>query len=310
LKRPYLFFGDYLWSKYSSRVLKLPINAGLTCPNRDGTLGYGGCIFCSQDGSASPASSACNDIAGQMEEAKKNFRRSDGDTRYIAYFQAYTNTHSPAEALKKMYDQALRDKDVIGLMIGTRPDCLPDEVLDLIGSYKKDDFELWIEIGMQTKHDRSLRFLNRMHGNGATRDAVIRASARGIPVCLHMILGIPGESWHDMMESAVEVSSLPAHGVKIHHLHVIRDTPLEAMYRQGKVPMMSMKEYASTACDFIERLRPDIMIHRLMGDRNESSLIAPLWGMHKGTVIKAIDDEFTGRGSSQGILYNGYWGDS
>ena len=304
MKRPYFFFGDYLWTTYSARVLKIPINAGLICPNRDGRLGTGGCIFCSSDGSASPASSGSGGILDQMEEAAGNFRRSDDKTRYIAYFQAYTNTGAPVEELKKIYDTALEWGDMAGLMIGTRPDCLPDEVIDLISSYRKDHFELWIEMGMQTMHDRSLSLLNRMHDHAATRDAVLRCAAKGISVCLHVILGIPGESWHDMMATAREIASLPVKGVKIHHLHVIRDTPLEASYRRGEVPMMTMKEYASTVCDFIERLRPDIMIHRLLGDRNEESLVAPLWGLHKGTVIKSIEDEFIRRGSFQGLLFS------
>ena len=302
--KPYNFFGDYLFARYGTRVLKLPLDARLGCPNRDGTLDEGGCVFCSSDGSASPSSGSAPGIVEQMEAAVSNFRRADRDTRYIAYFQAYTNTYAPVNVLKSLYDTAVSAEGIVGLMIGTRPDCLGDEVLDLIEGYRREGFELWIEIGMQTMHDAGLAFLNRHHSHRDTRDAVLRAAGRGIDICLHVILGIPGETWDDMMATAVEISSLPVRGVKLHHLHVIRDTMLEAIYREGGMRPMEFVDYISTACDFLERLRPDILVHRLHGDREESTLVAPLWGLHKGTVQKAIEDEFRKRGSFQGFLYS------
>jgi uncharacterized protein len=301
--KPYNFFGDYLWGKYGSRVLKLPINAGFTCPNKDGAVGTEGCIFCAEDGSASPSALASDDIVLQMAKAKEGFKRSETDTKYIAYFQAFTNTYSNVNNLKNFYDTATGVKDVIGLMIATRPDCLSNEVLDLISEYAKDDFELCLEIGMQTMHEKSLAFLNRGHSYKVTKDAVLRAHERKIPVCLHVILGIPGESWHDMMDTAKEISSIPVNGVKIHHLHVIKGTKLEEYFKAGRVDILTFKEYISTICDFLERLRPDILIHRLLGDRSASSLVAPKWGMQKGTVLKAIDDEFARRCTRQGFLF-------
>ena len=299
--KPYYFFGDYLQNKYGCRVLKLPINAGLTCPNRAGNRG---CIFCGEDGSSSPTALGYTDIAAQMKSARESFRRSERSTRYIAYFQAFTNTNAPVTALKELYDRAIAEPEVMGLMIGTRPDCVPDEVLDLIASYMRDDFELWLEIGMQTCHDQSLNFLNRGHSHADTVSVLDRAARRNIPVCVHLILGIPGESWKDMMHTADETASLPVAGVKIHHLHVIRGTGLETLHRQGNISLPGMKEYVSTLCDFLERLRPDIIIHRVMGDRHEDSLVAPLWGAHKGTVLKAIEDEFARRGTFQSFLYH------
>lgn len=301
--KPYYSFSDYLWNKYHCRVLKIPINAGLSCPNRDGTIGADGCIFCSEDGSASPGMTPSMSIGEQMDSAKRAFKRSDADTRYIAYFQAFTNTYGPPSLLKRLYDEATARNDVIGMMIGTRPDCLADDALDCIASYQKPGFELWIEIGMQTSHDKSLEFLRRGHTNGATADAVDRAARRGIPVCVHLILGIPGESWQDMMETAAVLRTMPVRGVKFHHLHVIRGTDLEESFREGRMKPLSMNEYVSTLCDFIERVSPEILIHRLTGDREENSLVAPRWGLHKGTVIKAIEDEFRRRGSFQGFLY-------
>ncbi|HOT44736.1 MAG TPA: TIGR01212 family radical SAM protein [Spirochaetota bacterium] len=305
--KPYHSFSDYLRNKYNCRVLKIPINAGLSCPNRDGTAGRDGCIFCSADGSASPGMTPGSPIGEQMDLAKKAFKRSDKSTRYIAYFQAFTNTYGPPSLLKGLYDRAVGRDDVVGIMIGTRPDCVPDETLDIIASYLRPGFEVWLEIGMQSSHDKSLEFLRRGHINDVTVDAVRRAALRGIPVCVHLILGIPGESWQDMMATAAALRALPVRGIKFHHLHVISGTTLEGMFRAGLMKPLSMNEYVSAVCDFIERVSPDILIHRLMGDREENTLVAPRWGLHKGTVIKAIEDEFLRRGSFQGILYDSGW---
>lgn len=298
----YNSFSVYLREKYLCRVLKIPINAGLSCPNRDASIGREGCLFCSADGSASPGMSGSMPIPGQIESAKRAFKRADERTRYIAYFQAFTNTNAPPARLKELYDIALAQQDIIGLMIGTRPDCLPDDILDLIASYRKEGRELWLEIGMQSSHDKSLDFLRRGHTNGDTINAVRRAAQREIPVCVHLILGIPGETWEDMMATARCVRGLPVSGVKFHHLHVIRGTALEELYRAGLMGTLSMKEYVSILCDFIERIPPAVLVHRLMGDREENTLVAPRWGLHKGTVQKAIDDEFRRRCTFQGFL--------
>lgn len=302
--KPYNFFGDYLAAAYSCRVLKLPIDAGLSCPNRDGTLDFSGCVFCSEEGSASPTTGGFTSIKEQMLNAKNTFRRSDRDTKYIAYFQAFTNTYGSTEKLKKLYDEAVSFPDVTGLMIGTRPDCINMEILEVISGYKKVGFELWIELGLQSVHDRSLAFLNRGHTFKQTADAIKLIDEYGIPVCVHVILGIPGETWEDMMTTAETISALPVSGVKIHHLHIIKGTPLETIYHQRSFGLMSLREYVSTLCDFIERLRPDIIIHRLMGDRMEDSLLQPKWGLHKGTVLQSIEDEFSRRCTFQGFLYS------
>ncbi|HNU92199.1 MAG TPA: TIGR01212 family radical SAM protein [Spirochaetota bacterium] len=304
-KRPYNFFGDYLWNTYGARILKLPVDAGFTCPNRDGAIGSAGCIFCSEDGSASPTARGTTDVKEQMENARRSFRRSEAETRYIAYFQAFTNTYAPVSRLRELYDTALSVDGVMGLMIATRPDCVPDDVLDLVASYQGPGFELWLEIGMQTMHETGLALLGRGHTHQSTRDAVRRASERGIPVCAHIILGVPGESWDDMMATAVEVSSLPLKGVKIHHLHVIAGTELERLYREKGFRLPSLGEYVSAVCDFLERLRPDILVHRLLGDRSPATLVAPAWGLHKGTVLGAIDAEFGRRVTRQGFLWDG-----
>lgn len=302
--KPYNFFGDYLASAYSCRVLKLPIDAGLSCPNRDGTIDFSGCVFCSEEGSASPTTGGLSSIAEQMQNAKDTFRRSEKDTKYIAYFQAFTNTYGPPEKLKRLYDEAVEFPGVTGLMIGTRPDCINSEILETINGYKKNGFELWIELGLQSVHDRSLEFLNRGHTFAQTVDALKLIQEYNIPVCAHVILGIPGESWDEMMDTARTISGLPVAGVKIHHLHIINGTQLEKIYEEKRFHLLTLKEYVSTLCDFIERLRPDIIIHRLMGDRMEDSLLLPKWGLHKGTVLQAIEDEFARRCTFQGFLYS------
>jgi len=240
-----------------------------------------------------------------MKNAVDTFTRTNSSTRYIAYFQAFTNTYAPVSTLEKLYDEAVSFPDIAGLMIGTRPDCISRDVLKLIKKYDRDNFELWIELGIQSMNNHSLDFLKRGHTVEKSIESIKLISEFDISVCVHVILGIPGETWDDMMDTAVKLSALPIHGVKIHHMHIIKDTELENIFNREHFVLMSLKEYVSTLCDFIERLRPDITIHRLMGDRHEDTLLYPKWSIHKGTVLQAIDDEFKKRATFQGFLYQG-----
>jgi radical SAM protein (TIGR01212 family) len=301
--KPYNFFGDYLDSKYNCKVLKLPINASLGCPNRDGKISRGGCIFCSEDGSSSPTALQSGQIIDQMDFAAKSHSRTFVDVRYIAYFQAYSNTYGSIPVLKNLYDTAISYNKTIGLMIGTRPDCIDESIIQLISSYQKDEFELWIELGMQTSCNPSLEILNRGHTNEQTLAAIELCSKYNLNICLHIILGIPGESWSDMMKTAELISTLPVKGVKLHHLHVIKNTPLHERYLKDEIKLLSFHEYLDTLCDFIERLRGDILIHRIAGDKNEDHLIAPSWGMLKGSVQTGLINKFIQRGSWQGLLF-------
>lgn len=223
----------------------------------------------------------------------------------MAYFQAFSNTYAPLETLEKLYDEAVSFPDIAGLMIGTRPDCISRDVLKLIKKYHKENFELWIELGLQSMNDKSLEFLKRGHSAAQSIDAVKLIAGYDIQVCVHVILGIPGETWDDMMNTAVQISELPINGIKIHHMHIIKDTELESIYNRDRFTLMTLKEYISTICDFIERLRPDITIHRLMGDRDNDTLLYPKWSIHKGTVLQSIEDEFRRRATYQGFLYRG-----
>ena len=301
-KKPYNLFGDYLLKKYAAKVFKVPINAGLSCPNRDGTKGYNGCIFCSDGGYAVKNFLHGEPIHDQMRRIVESFQRGNEFVQYIAYLQAFTNTYADVSVLEKIYDAAISFPDIVGLMIGTRPDCINADILRLINKYKKENFELWIELGIQSMNEKSLTFLNRGHSVKDSIDEINLISEYDIPVCAHIILGIPGETWDDMMYSAEQLSRLPINGIKIHHMHVIKDTMLENIYNTKKFSLFSQKEYVSTVCDFIERIRPDIIIHRLMGDCDLDSLVFPKWSMHKGTVLKAIDDEFAKRSTYQGFL--------
>jgi uncharacterized protein len=299
---PYNFFGNYLSEKHGCRVFKLPINAGLGCPNRDGTIGIGGCIFCSEEGSSSPTALCSDDIIAQMRNASRSFGRTFDTTKYLAYFQAFTNTYASADHLKTLFDTTLAFPETIGMMIGTRPDCILDEHLELISSYASRCSELWLEIGMQSIHNKSLSFLKRGHTYEDSLSAIHRISAHPIDICLHIILGIPGESWNEMMETAQTISALPVKGIKIHHMHVIRDTELERMYNEKKISLLKPDEYISTLADFLERIRPDILIHRISGDCPLEKLIAPAWGLHKGSIQTNLDNEFIRRGTWQGFM--------
>jgi radical SAM protein (TIGR01212 family) len=304
-RNPYNLFGDYLQKKYSSKVFKVPINAHLSCPNRDGTKGYSGCIFCSDGGSAIKNLPHNELIYDQMKNISESFNRTGENVQYIAYLQAFSNTYADVSTLEKIYDTAVSFPDTVGLMIGTRPDCINRDILKLISKYKKENFELWIELGIQSMNEKSVEFLNRKHSVNDSIDAINLISEYNIPICVHVILGIPDETWENMMYSAVQLSKLPINGIKIHHMHVIKGTEFEQIYKNKKFPLFAQKEYISTVCDFIERLRSDIIIHRLMGDCDIESLIFPRWSIHKGTILQGIEDEFARRSTYQGFLHEG-----
>ncbi len=219
--------------------------------------------------------------------------------KFIAYFQAFTNTYADVETLKRCYDEALRFPDVVGLSIGTRPDCVPDDVLDLIQGYASR-WHVWVEYGLQSMHDATLDFINRGHHYGDFVDAVRRTRERGINICAHVILGLPDESREDMMETAWGVSSLGVEGIKLHHLYVARGTPLETLYRLGKIHVLSHGEYIELAADFLERISPDITIQRLVGDVTSDMLVAPKWPVSKEVVLRGITEELVRRKSCQG----------
>lgn len=291
-------FSEELKRQFGCRVHRISVDAGFTCPNRDGMVGVGGCIFCSEHGSGSYGIARAMSIAEQLEDGKEVMIRKYKAHKFIAYFQPYSNTYAPPEKLRKIYDEALQITDVVGLIVGTRPDCLPPETIALLREYHHKTY-FWLELGMQSPHDRTLQRIRRGHDHAAFMRAVRAVKGAGIRLCVHIILGLPGESREEMLSTAALLNDLGIDGIKIHLLHVNRGTQLAGMYERGEVTLLGRDEYVGLVCDFLERLSPQILIHRLTGDGGKD-LIAPLWSAAKFEILNAIDDEMARRGTRQG----------
>jgi radical SAM protein (TIGR01212 family) len=298
-QRRYYAFSRFLRQRFGVKVYRVTIDAGFTCPNVDGTVAVGGCVYCDNRSFSPnrrlPRTTVREQVRRGMEILQKRYQAD----QFIAYFQAATNTYAPAGKLKRLYDEALEHTQIVGLAIGTRPDCVPDEILDLIENYARDRY-VCLELGLQTIHDRSLDWMNRGHHFDAFVDAVNRCQGRGLDLCVHVILGLPGESREDMLATADALAGLPVHAVKIHNLHVVKDTPLEMMYERGEARMFEREEYVQIVCDFLERLRPEMVIHRLSGDAPPDYLVAPMWCLDKPALLRAIHAELERRDSWQG----------
>ena len=295
----YNAFSEELKRDFGCRVHRISVDAGFTCPNRDGSAGTSGCIYCGGEGSGSFGILRGATVAEQLEAGKEIMARKYKARKFLAYFQAYSNTYAPAERLQALYDEALAVNDVVGLIVGTRPDCLPPEVLELLAGYARTNW-FWLELGLQSPLDRTLQLLNRGHDFAAFAAAAQACRARGIRVCAHVILGLPGETREEMLATPRLLHELGVKGVKLHLLHVMRATPLEAMYRAGEVRVLSRDDYVGLVCDFLERLDPAISIQRLTGDGGRDYLVAPLWSLAKFEVLNAIDNELERRGTRQG----------
>ena len=295
----YKAFSEELKRVFGCRVQRLSVDAGFTCPNRDGSVGTQGCIFCGGKGSGSFGILHGAGVAEQLEHAKEVMVRKYKAAQFLAYFQSYSNTYAPVEHLTRLYDEALAVPDVVGLIIGTRPDCLPEATLDLLAGYAKRCY-FWLELGLQSAQDRTLAEIGRGHDVASFSAAVAGCRARGIRVCAHIILGLPGESREEMLAGAEFLNAAGVDGVKIHLLHVMRGTPLASRYLEGKLRVLDRDEYVGLVCDFLERLDPGIVVHRLTGDGNREDLIAPLWSLQKFEVLNCIDGELERRGTRQG----------
>lgn len=298
-ERAYYPLSRFLRERFGRRVQRISIDAGFTCPNVDGTVAVGGCVYCDNRSFSTNRRLRLRGVRQQIERGIAGLGKRFGVEQFLAYFQAGTNTYAAIEKLKRLYDEALEHPAIVGLMIGTRPDCVPDSVLDLLEQYARDRW-VCLEIGLQTIHDRSLDWMNRGHHFDSFVDAVRRASDRGLDLCAHVILGLPGESHADMMATAEACAALNLNGVKIHNLHVVKGTPLEEMYRSGSVKLFERDEYVSVVCDFLERLPPSMVIHRLNGEAARDYHVAPDWCLEKAAILQAIDDEFARRQTRQG----------
>jgi len=295
---------SYWVNRFGCRVHKLPIDAGFTCPNRDGSVAAGGCVYCDGRGSALRQAGPLPSVGDQIRRGKAFYRQRPKAEKFIAYFQTFTNTYAPVENLRALYDEALAEEDVIGLSIGTRPDCVPDETLALIRSYAEWS-HVWLEFGLQSIHDRTLNQINRGHNAAAFLDAVRRASGGPILICVHIIVGLPGETHEEILETAKVIAALPVQGIKIHSLLALEGTVLGGRFKREEVTLMTREEYVGTVCDILEILPPGMVIQRLTADGYREIFLGPAWAGNKLAVLNAIDRELEERDSWQGNRWGG-----
>lgn len=276
----YYSLNQYMKDTFGCKVYRIAINGGFTCPNRDGSIGTGGCLFCSEGGSGDFAQDPGLSITEQIEKGKERVSAKIQNGKYIAYFQAFTNTYAPVERLRKLYTEALDHPDIVALSIATRPDCLPDDVLDLLKELNQVK-PIWVELGLQTIHERTAGYIRRGYPLSVYDQAVKELQKRGIEVITHVILGLPGETKQDMAETVRYVVGGGIKGIKLQLLHVLKGTDLEREYLEGRVKVMSEDEYIALVTDLIKMIPPDIVIHRMTGDGAKKDLIAPLWSADK-----------------------------
>ena len=304
MKSRYYNFNTYLRSLFGCRVQKISIDAGLSCPNRDGRVANGGCIYCNARGSGTGAHARGLTITDQLLQGKKFLAGRYKAKKFLAYFQSFSNTYAAVDELKPLYDEALAVEDVVGLSIGTRPDCVDESVLELLQDYAGHHL-VWIEYGLQSAKDKTLELINRGHDVKCFEDAVKATAGRGIKICAHVILGLPGEARSDMLHTAGTISDLGIDGLKLHLLYVVRGTPLETLYRQGKYRCLEQQEYVDLVCDFLERIPPGMVIQRLTGDPHPEELVAPEWSRRKTETLRKIVATLEKRDSRQGSKAGG-----
>lgn len=301
-EKPYYSFSTMLEERFGEKVYKVALNGGMTCPNRDGKIGHRGCIFCSEGGSGDFASDAQLSITEQIDSQIAQISAKRPVQKYIAYFQAYTNTYAPVEYLKKIFTEALTHPKVVAISIGTRPDCLPPETVALLGRLNQIK-PVWVELGLQTIHQDTARYIRRGYPLSVFDEAVKNLTNTGIEVIVHTILGLPGEDHKKMLETIEYLNQLPISGIKLQLLHVLKETDLASEYEHGVFQVLAQEEYLNILIDCLEHLRQDIVIHRVTGDGPKDLLIAPTWSSAKRTVLNNLHHEMKLRGAYQGRLY-------
>ena len=295
---------DYFYKhKFNSKVFKVSLNGGFTCPNKDGKVGSGGCIYCSKSGSGEYAGDVKKDLVTQFNEVKEMMLKKWPKAKYIGYFQANTNTYAPLEELKEKYETILKLDNVVGLNIATRPDAISEECLDYLEELSKKTY-LTIELGLQTIHDKTSKFINRCHTLECFENMVKELRKRNINIVVHIINGLPYETKEMMIDTVKYLSKLDIQGIKIHMLSILKDTKLAEIYNDNKFKLITRNEYIDIVCDQLEYLREDIVVHRITGDPKVSDLIEPDWLIKKVTILNDIDKEMSKRNSYQGIKYN------
>ncbi|MBY7897308.1 TIGR01212 family radical SAM protein [Vibrio fluvialis] len=289
--------GQDLQRRYGERVHKLTLHGGFSCPNRDGTIGRGGCSFCNVASFADEQSQAksiedqLKDRAGEVQRAKK----------YLAYFQAYTSTYAEVQVLKNMYEQALKAADIVGLCVGTRPDCVPDAVLELLAEYVQQGFEIWLELGLQTANDRTLKRINRGHDFACYAEITRRARALGIKVCTHLIVGLPKEGRDDNITTLEQVLTIGTDGIKLHGLHIVEGSTMAKAWRAGKLEAPTLEDYVAIASEMIQRTPPEVIFHRVTSAARRPTLLSPLWCENRWLAMTEIGRRLD-RDGAQGSL--------
>ena len=283
-------FGQAMLHRYGERVHKIAIDAEFTCPNIDGSKGRGGCTFCNNV-SFSPNGRQPAGVIEQIAAGRRVIRKRTGARKYLAYFQAYTNTYADIDQLRQLYDQALAEPDVIGLAVGTRPDCVPGQVLELLAEYQQQGHEVWLELGLQSSFDESLRRVNRGHGFSEYKAAVVEARKRDLQVCTHLIIGLPGETKQHCKVTLERVLELGVDGLKLHPLHVVKGTQLANEWRRGEYQPLQLDEYIDIATDLIRHTPPEVIFHRVTATAAPRILLAPDWCSKKWLVLNRITDE-------------------
>jgi radical SAM protein (TIGR01212 family) len=294
----------YLRNLFGCRVQKITIDAGLTCPNRNGTIARGGCIYCNAHGSGTGAYAKGLSVRRQLIDGKKMLAKRYHAKKFIAYFQSFSNTYAPLPVLKSLYEEALSVEDIVGLSVGTRPDCVDEPVLDLLQNYARHCL-VWVEYGLQSASDQTLALLNRGHDVQCFIDAVEKTKNRGIKICAHVILGLPHETRKDMLHTAATIQKLAIDGIKLHLLYVVKGTPMETLYRRGEFKCLEQQEYVDLVCDFLERISPAVVVQRLTGDPHPEELAAPAWSVRKTETLELIRKTLEKRDSWQGKYIRG-----
>lgn len=289
-------------SQFQDKVFKVMLDAGFTCPNRDGTIAKGGCTFCSARGSGDFAGSRRDDLVTQFNTIRDRQHLKWPNAKYIGYFQAYTNTYAPVEVLREYYEVILKQPGVVGLSIATRPDCLPDDVIEYLAELNERTY-LWVEMGLQTIHDSTSELINRAHDTECYLRAVEKLRKHNIRVCTHIIYGLPQEDHEMMLATGKAVSKMDVQGIKIHLLHLMRKTPMVKQYEAGLLRFLERDEYVNLIVDTLEFLPPEMIIHRLTGDAPRELLIGPMWSLDKWPVLNGIDAELKRRDTWQGKLW-------
>jgi radical SAM protein (TIGR01212 family) len=302
MNKRYTDLNTYLRSLYGCRVQKITVDAGLSCPNRDGTISTGGCIYCNARGSGSGAFARGLSVTEQLLQGKRALARRYKAKKFLAYFQSFSNTCGPLEKLRELYEEALAVEEIVGLSIGTRPDCVAQPVLELLQGYAQR-YLIWVEYGLQSANDATLMLINRGHSAQCFKDAVQATANRGIKICVHVILGLPRETRKDILQTAQTLAELGIDGIKLHLLYVVKGTRLEALYRQRQFRCLEQQEYVDLVCDFLEHLPSRVIIQRLTGEPHPDELTAPLWSLKKSDTLAKIDETLEKRDSWQGKLY-------